>query len=148
MYESLGFVKGFIGNLLDCIDVSLFCTVGIISRSGYCRKRGLFTLFTNFEWKKPLVTNFFCGCMLGFTLCIKKTVVLCILFLSSSTAECSQTLGTGQWKHFWCYMWRIVSYLNCRYLENKNSLLQLRQLLLLFWFSFFRENFKVEAKEK
>jgi hypothetical protein len=51
-------VKEFIGNVLDCVDVCLFCTVGIMSRSGYWGTGGIVTVFTQICIKESLVKNF------------------------------------------------------------------------------------------
>jgi hypothetical protein len=49
-------VKGFIGNVLDFIDVCLFCTVGIMSSSGYWRRRGIVKKH-KFGGKKQFLKN-------------------------------------------------------------------------------------------
>jgi hypothetical protein len=63
-------VKGFIGNVLDCIDVCLFCTVrimsrsgywgtgGIVSRSGYWGTGGMVTIVTQISIKETVFNKF------------------------------------------------------------------------------------------
>ena len=50
---------------------------------------------------------------------LKKGDCFCSLFVFSRRAKCAQLSWTGEWNTGWCYMWKIVSYLNGWYLEKR-----------------------------
>jgi hypothetical protein len=85
-------VKGFIGNVLDCVEVCLFCTVGIISRSGYWRTGGNVKFFTRIFRKETVCNKFDIYGYLGSKCAYKRLMILCALILTCSTAEPAQLL--------------------------------------------------------
>jgi len=52
---------------------------------------------------------------------------VCSILLPRRT-ECAQQLWNWEWNSVWCYMWRIVIYLNSWYLERWRSSLSLDKL--------------------